>query len=847
MSLAYVRPVVVSTRNEISNGPSSAPSQSELFSPVSVKPLLAVTADFAEITPATSAYTKHFRWIVRSVAKERIELARLLTPAEHECAENILQLSACATLLYARMFGRQGNLFFASELVGERFCRSLNGMTTDDIYSGMRELAAVKMITFPLDGKPDNEECLHLIDHFSKPLMVALLSRIGGNATSSKTKEDVVQEIRRIATKQRTLFGGQVCLYKHIKHIFKEHSSVFREKKERDTTYDAIVNLAQFPRVLCRRMYSLFYLTSIASGSDDSSYDSYGTRAGADANALDSARVNSALPNDGLMVMFGKRVYENYTPRLTTSVFPSRDAWLAFERAVELARAFSTASTEDESMPCINRNSANPSVWCALDGDVGATLAKSSFDTPELRVPHTWKGWNVTVSHGGTCAGCLLMEASARLTQAPMPAPSTPQFLQRFYEGYVLLSVVWEGVALLEKQKQYGMSLALLFQLLQSQWLSRRRGKWWIRVLVDANHLKWSPGSLLALAKNALIDPHVYEDGGEMFDLRKRCAKLEANVRRLTGIEKGDTVPTISGSNFNFIPADNIWTIVDRPYNNTAGKKSKFVGYNGVIGCSVEELALQYLQKNDGWTGIHCEGGVIHALFGLLMWDVIFDDTVENVFATPFQHVPLDFGYPEFEQARETSIKTRLATLTAASPASLADMVFKSWDLHYGVQSIVQWQRWTAELLGCAAACLGGSALSFIFKRLATNFRHWGGGLPDDMVWRLVGQPWNDWSAESLGGRGREREDDAVEEEFYHAPASPGHTTDEIRKKLYKCIENAPACEAMLVEVKGPRDRLDGRQTAWLRYLIDHGVQAGVCRVQEPKATKQTLSKQNIM
>ena len=115
------------------------------------------------------------------------------------------------------------------------------------------------------------------------------------------------------------------------------------------------------------------------------------------------------------------------------------------------------------------------------------------------------------------------------------------------------------------------------------------------------------------------------------------------------------------------------------------------------------------------------------------------------------------------------------------------------------------------------------------------------------MVWRLVGQPWNDWSAESLGGRGREREDDAVEEEFYHAPASPGHTTDEIRKKLYKCIENAPACEAMLVEVKGPRDRLDGRQTAWLRYLIDHGVQAGVCRVQEPKATKQTLLKQNIM
>ena len=162
-----------------------------------------------------------------------------------------------------------------------------------------------------------------------------------------------------------------------------------------------------------------------------------------------------------------------------------------------------------------------------------------------------------------------------------------------------------------QAMREYGYTLQTGYRALDG-------GKWWIRVLVDANHLKWSPGSLLALAKNALMDPHVYVDGGEMFDLRKRCAKLEANVQRLTGIPKGDAVSTSSGSNFNFIPADNIWTIVDRPYNNVAGKKSKFVGYNGVIGCSVEELALQYFQKNGGWTGVHCEGGVIHALFGLL-------------------------------------------------------------------------------------------------------------------------------------------------------------------------------------------------------------------------------------
>ena len=45
----------------------------------------------------------------------------------------------------------------------------------------------------------------------------------------------------------------------------------------------------------------------------------------------------------------------------------------------------------------------------------------------------------------------------------------------------------------------------------------------------------------------------------------------------------------------------------------------------------------------------------------------------------------------------------------------------------------------------------------------------------------------------------------------------------------------------MLIEVKGPRDRLDGRQTAWLKALIDFGIPAGVCRIQEPKKVSTKL------
>jgi hypothetical protein len=37
---------------------------------------------------------------------------------------------------------------------------------------------------------------------------------------------------------------------------------------------------------------------------------------------------------------------------------------------------------------------------------------------------------------------------------------------------------------------------------------------------------------------------------------------------------------------------------------------------------TVEEYALQHYQAKAGWSGQHCEGGVFHALFGILMWEV---------------------------------------------------------------------------------------------------------------------------------------------------------------------------------------------------------------------------------
>lgn len=52
---------------------------------------------------------------------------------------------------------------------------------------------------------------------------------------------------------------------------------------------------------------------------------------------------------------------------------------------------------------------------------------------------------------------------------------------------------------------------------------------------------------------------------------------------------------------------------------------------SGKVG-TVEEVALDYFTSRHGWRGVHSETSIITTLFGLLFWDILFDDTVPGVF-----------------------------------------------------------------------------------------------------------------------------------------------------------------------------------------------------------------------
>lgn len=243
---------------------------------------------------------------------------------------------------------------------------------------------------------------------------------------------------------------------------------------------------------------------------------------------------------------------------------------------------------------------------------------------------------------------------------------------------------------------------------------------------------------------------------------------------------------------------------------------------------NVEELAMRYYFSADGGSfdfGIHCEGGVLRDLFGLLMFDQLFDKTVRGCFTSAYQDAPLDLGTEAFYLSRKVSIDKRLLDLSQMTP----------WELAREVRSLfaklskirirgVRWERYEgngcafvgrvnkqredslavaspfqrrvlirrsqvpSDLegpdqdydLGAAAGSIGGAALAAACRLLCEDYNS--SGLPDLLLWS-----WN-------GG------------------SSP---------------------RAMFVEVKSERDTLSRRQRLWLAILRNAGAEAEVCHVRD--------------
>ncbi|XP_056334497.1 fanconi-associated nuclease 1 [Danio aesculapii] len=359
-----------------------------------------------------------------------------------------------------------------------------------------------------------------------------------------------------------------------------------------------------------------------------------------------------------------------------------------------------------------------------------------------------------------------------------------PVFLRCFTVGWTYTRILSRGVEILQRLKRYEDAVEQLRNLLsQSLYCVDSRGRWWDRLALNLQqHLKQHEQAICAI-RDGLNDPLART--GHKLSLHQRASRMKesASLKKYRLLLRD--LPTVHVQDVTHV------TIRGQLFPHEGGMgKSVFLraasedegsggGRGTVVMCSVEDLALEHYRTLGFDQGIHGEGSTFSTLFGLLMWDIIFMDGVPDVFLNPYQTCPLDLHTDCFYGSRREAIEARAEMLREASVETLQDLIADVWSAQEGrVCALINWERFsTPQQAQSLVACLGGHFLSGVVLRMAKDYRHCRGGLPDLVVWSTS-------------------------------------------SNKYK-----------LVEVKGPNDRLSQKQQIWLDELRKLGADVEVCHV----------------
>ncbi|MCC2638678.1 MAG: hypothetical protein K0Q68_2397 [Moraxellaceae bacterium] len=190
-------------------------------------------------------------------------------------------------------------------------------------------------------------------------------------------------------------------------------------------------------------------------------------------------------------------------------------------------------------------------------------------------------------------------------------------------------------------------------------------------------------------------------------------------------------------------------------------------------GISVEMQVRDHLHA-DAAPVFYVENALINSLFGLLCWPAIFAP-VPGAFFHAFHYGPVDLHSPGFHSRREAPFAQCLGLLDSDA---YHGAILSTWRAKHGTQSpFVFWDWLNEDLLMMALACIPATHLKALFTRLLADIKNNRSGFPDLIRF---------WPAE----------------ERY-----------------------------LMLEVKGPGDRLQDNQVRWLDYCIRHGIPVAVSHV----------------
>lgn len=149
-----------------------------------------------------------------------------------------------------------------------------------------------------------------------------------------------------------------------------------------------------------------------------------------------------------------------------------------------------------------------------------------------------------------------------------------------------------------------------------------------------------------------------------------------------------------------------------------------------------EQGALHYYRQQ-GYQAEHLENNLWLALFGLLLWPLLFE-AADSSIHNEFERRPRDLTTPAFYQRHGAAIETQLALLDDR-PAACRYLLAQS-TRHYGKHNaIFSWYpELTRPLLALVQAAPAG-ALAAVLRKMALDFRRHSSGYPDLMLWRDSG------------------------------------------------------------------------------------------------------------
>jgi hypothetical protein len=201
-------------------------------------------------------------------------------------------------------------------------------------------------------------------------------------------------------------------------------------------------------------------------------------------------------------------------------------------------------------------------------------------------------------------------------------------------------------------------------------------------------------------------------------------------------------------------------------------KQAESINIDSTFQGSVEVGVLTYF-KRQGFEGLFTENYLWNALFGVLFWDIIFDEN-QDAIHHPFQLAPSDLMSKDFWEKRKEKLLARTAILEDKE-SFLAHIQVIITTKQGKANPFIFWHQDLLFHLNTLYELLDSDQIGVVLLEMAKNVKEYSKGFPDLFIWN------NDT--------------------YY------------------------------FIEVKSPNDQLAAHQVFWLSFFQEVGINAKVLRV----------------